>query len=239
WVVETQTVPPYATAVPGWLSGSWSPLDFLGGMSGSDIVFYSGHGAPDNFLCGLRLFGGAYTTDVIPTGPDVLCPQSPNPLMDAGLESRRIDQIGSGAPPFNSTGNPPVNFVFLQACDCLQSAPWMKFLYPYAFQYGSYLEDQAVLGFACAVRLGEYWNEAGTLFSDLMSGMTVDNARTDLLSSGFHNADNDALLELRDVPVIGDTHTRTRTVYTGDNSSPGTPDWFLPLPPTVPGPTGG
>ena len=75
------------------------------------------------------------------------------------LETRQT-AMGTGYPPFNSTGNPPMTLVFNDSCKCgvTQGVFWIPdssnfadaFLWPYLDGYGNWTECQS-LGLAVQI----------------------------------------------------------------------------------------
>jgi hypothetical protein len=98
----------------------WTGPMMLGDMDGATVVHYSGHGSPS-----------AYNDDV-----DVAV-YAVGSLTTPAVIAFRLGQMGSGYPPFNSTGAPPIAFAFLNCCLCGQSSNWTNFCSPFYNGYGA------------------------------------------------------------------------------------------------------
>lgn len=87
--------------------GQWTREEYIAMMDGSDVMFYDGHGNPDQHIAG-----------------------DGNQLhWYDHYEEKRIEQIGGGIPPFNS-GAPPVHFIYLLCCRCGLTNNFIRACYP-------------------------------------------------------------------------------------------------------------
>lgn len=102
----------------GFEYGEWTPRDFVDGLSGKSVVYVCSHGQSNRFAAGKLWDDGEteYPTYVQPYGNDVYVVGYPEWQERVGVEPFRIPQMGSGYPPFNSTGNPPITLVFVSSC---------------------------------------------------------------------------------------------------------------------------
>ena len=198
--------------------GPWMADNYWGALNGgtngnTSAVFYAGHGGPGNH--------------------DACIPPDMTP---ADYETHRTSDIGTGLPPFNSTGRPPVFFIHLAACECGKTSNFKTALWPYYMGWGGpYLEDQALLGYREGVYLGEYSGLATMIWEDLVVGKTagkaVDEFNTFLTTfpGVFHSIDliGERDMVPADVALYGDATMRLKTVYTGSHAPP--TRWYIPL----------
>ncbi len=196
--------------------GNWFEADYWNALNGSSAVFYGGHGTTNDHWDSLD-FG-----------------------MDAGeYETKRTIQIGSGLPPFNSTGAPPVFFCHIVACGCGNTNNFKTVLYPYYMGWGGpYLEDQALLAHRYSVYLAEYYGIASRIWMPMSTGATAYRAVAEFSQyitdnpDEYHTEQNNQLRSM--VPsdlnlVCGpDNGTmRIKSVYTGTNVA--SIGWYRPL----------
>lgn len=207
-----------------WNDGpAWTNLDYRNAMSGSNLIFYAGHGAPS-----------------VHTAP------SP-PGMTPGLyESERAIINGYGLPPFNSTHQPQVNFCHLVACNCGDTSDFKKSLFPYYMGWGGpYLENQALMAYTSYTSTNHRAKNAELVWAKLSIGWTANYTREWIRIVWLPSHAPEIPMSDVDPPVwrameIGDLALycgedngtmRLKTVYTGGNelpSSPTTP-WYKAL----------
>lgn len=215
---------------PALMGGAWDPQQFVDAMNERSIIFVSTHGYYETFFAGKEWVGDiTYTTYVKPSGPNTYILGYPAWLQSTSVEPNRIAQMGGGLPPYNTTQNPPITFAFIISCVTGATNAFSTFLHPYQNAYGGWCEDQAWTGFACELYLKEYEGISRVVFSRLSGGHTIAKAREKLIASDppFTNASSDKPLVEDDMPIYGDTHTRVRSVYTGDDTAP--IGWFRSL----------
>ncbi len=197
----------------------WSSDDFRAAMWGSNVIFFSGHGAE------------AHHTSPI------------NPWMTHAMyQSERTAINGTGLPPFNSTIYPQVNFCHLVACICGRTDNFKKALYPYYMGWGGgYLENQAVLTFTNFSQTVQRWKNSELIWEKLALGWTVGAVRAWLRdvwlpsNPGVIKMSNDTSPTWRNATIsdwnliCGEDQgaMRLKSVYTGTNSPPA--NWFRSL----------
>lgn len=129
---------------------SWGETDYFAIMSGSNAVFYAGHGNPYEHSA--------------PTGSTLTWPE---------YEAYRTSHIGSGIPPFN-TGAPPVNFCHLVACNCGDTNDFIRVCHPYYMAWGGpWMENQALLAYTCYTSQSHRALNAELIWEKLALGYTV------------------------------------------------------------------
>lgn len=215
--------------------GDWTPMDFINGLAGMNLVAYAGHGTPTYFFAA-HVWSDPdtdYPTYVYPFGDDAYVGGHPGWLQQAGVEPYRIPQMGVGFPPFNSTGQPPINLATVISCGTGQCQDFIRFCLPYENAFGYWLEDQAYTGFVPSIYLKDEGGITKVLYGSLSGGNTLFRARNDLLNAGFSSVpeggDPGHLLTLSDVPIYGDDRVRIATVYTRDYRDPA--GWYImPIP---------
>ena len=149
------------------------------------------------------------------------------------VEPYRTPQMGSGLPPFNSTGNPPINLAFLVNCGSGANEEFLKFCFPYENAYGPWLENQAFIGFTPSINISDEFYITVLFIVPLADGYTVNHARAEVLTQADppirsfpSGSDPGHELTVTDMPIYGDRFTRIRSVYTGNDIAP--VGWFLP-----------
>ena len=139
---------------------------------------------------------------------------------------RRANMMGSGLPPYNSTGKPPVSITLIDSCYTGQTNAFSSFLHPMAnlFSYPS-TENQAYLGWVDESIVEKAYNFAFFFWGALVHGSTVDKARFEALKEYTGNPQ----LPEEEVPTYiklwGDHHTRLKGVYTGNNATQAASVW--------------
>ena len=135
--------------------------------------------------------------------------------------------MGSGLPPFNTTGQPAISLAYIETCSSGTTGSFIRFCYPYDNGYGFNLEDQCVMAYNTCVFIPEYEEKARVFYgSSLVVGQTVTQARQALVDDGrFHCGTNTTPMRWQDLPIYGDPNTRLETVYTRDGRPPA--GWFL------------
>lgn len=151
-------------------------------------------------------------------------------------ESSRWTHNGSGLPPFNSTGLPPVQFAMFDICDGGPTNQFSSILVPYYDAYDqTKVTDQATVMYPGAIFIDEGESRIYWWFKALRVGKTVDVAKREFLegnSEEDHPVHIDEATNLVDEPyevnVFGDVDTRIKKVYTGNNFAAAA-QWYRPL----------
>lgn len=130
--------------------------------------------------------------------------------------------MGTGNPPFNSTGKPGINFAYIDACECGYLNDFIRFCYPYLNGYGKSFEDQCVMAYNAPVYLNEYESKAYALFDTLRNGFVAEAGRTALVDHDppFHCGTPKRIMVESDFAIYGDRYTRVASVYTRSRVSP-------------------
>ncbi|MCC6404394.1 MAG: hypothetical protein IT207_10345 [Fimbriimonadaceae bacterium] len=150
-----------------------------------------------------------------------------------------------GFPPFN-LGRPPIHFAMADFCEsgvgCFEfpgqpgHGPFETMLVPYYWN-DEYMRNQAVWTWNGFTSVGLTQNAAWHVWTRLAAGKTVNKTRTELIqaqANGHPRVVNISavagppwrrVLYSQDCPILGDKHTRIRSVYTGNDLSVST-GWY-------------
>ena len=154
----------------------------------------------------------------------------PDPSWPSALESR-VGALGSGLPPFNSTGVPPVTAAFLDCC-YTGGAPHFAtgILFPQKNWFsGGAVENQAEIGWTVKTYVPDGKKYSNMLWGALEEGHSAIDA-TKLTGSDYAYYEGERGSTWKDVIACwGDPATRLKGVYDGTESGvhPGT--WFRPI----------
>jgi hypothetical protein len=120
------------------------------------------------------------------------------------------------SPPYNDTGRPPFNVVFLLTCDAAMGNDFMSFLYPYINEHGGFLENQAVCGFTEKVDLLHYQFLSDKFHASLVAGFSAQESLFRMVAkaneSGYVTFDG-GIYDQSVVRVIGDDWATIKNVY--------------------------
>lgn len=201
-VVSTQMTPAQYL-VSAVFGGGWDDIAYLNDMQNHNVMFAGTHGYPT----------GNFQTDT----PS---PADSHLVNWAEVESSRITQIGSGLPPYNSTGKPQINLAFLQTCNVGDVNDQVRHCYPYYNAYGGYLEDQAFFAYNVYTKVSDIDDIPEEAFGLLASAYTLHYTRAVLAAnSDYECADVTGSptiwrdLTEADITVYGDPYLRLKTVY--------------------------
>lgn len=204
----------------------WNAQTYLFDMANSNVSSYSGHGSPHSHVDGILLSqpyntiwnGGAGT----PGNPQY-----------SYLNWRQM-QVGSDAlPPFNSSANPPLNFLFVQCCRAGQDPDWKRALFPERNAYNqdaNLSENQAVWAWVPYISMGDMKVTSMVIWPKLAAGKAVGAS---LIEFGQYLINNPSSFTVwdtypgpsrhmvwTDAVMFGDPATRLRTLYTGTTIPP-------------------
>jgi hypothetical protein len=128
------------------------------------------------------------------------------------IEAMRIQQMGSGLPPYNSTQKPPINLAVHMSCLNVvgNESTCVTFLYPYSNTFVNYSENQSFISWRIKVKIADTAELTEHLFEALVSGLKaietaqymIDNAPT-----------NNYIYEHDDAHAVADGEARLRRVY--------------------------
>jgi hypothetical protein len=140
----------------------------------------------------------------------------------------RVASNGSGLPPFNSTGSPPINVAFIDSCNAADTNSFSPILYPYGNWFtgapSSFPEDQSLVGYTITFSTDQTSQCDEVFWTALQDGFTVVEARQQTYLVYFgDNRPNEAD---EFMPVWGDFYTRLKGVYTGDDRNQGGETWY-------------
>jgi len=176
----------------------WTRSQFLAEMQGASHEYYHGHGSAspafeDDSTSGLPIYPG-------------------------DVEAYRLGQMGTGLPPFNPTGQPPIAFAFIHACCAATGNSFNVFNLPYANHYGGWMEDKCITGFAADFFAQDGADFAEMYYSELASGKTVQQARFEVFLSkrffvGLPGSSGEVQFEEAHMPIWGDHSTKLKGVY--------------------------
>jgi hypothetical protein len=199
-------------------------MDFVNSLSGANIVFAATHGEPSRFYAGQEFYDGEgteFATHVYPYGYDRYdIVGHPTWLEGVGVEPYRSPQIGSGYPPYNSTGNPPLNLAFIMSCATGAEQDFIRFCLPYYNAYGGYLEDQAFVGYTPSIYIRDMASMATAFWGMLSAGRILREARSAVLELNLNPVGRSSPYNETDIPIYGDRYLRIESVYTGDDREP-------------------
>lgn len=219
-------------------SPGWTAAQCLGDIAGSTIFYVASHG--HYIQPGKSYFtdGTAGANEVPPGTPvySLVAPGSSNEVKPAREAAVGANLLPSQLPPFNPTGNPPIAFAFVDACNTsipLNADEFYKaFCYPEQNKYRpEIVEDQAEMGWAEQVPNAILPIFTTKFWSELSLGKTVAQARSNALShaNSWHQAKYDTPF-VYSPGLLGDEFTRLKHVYTGTNHLPpvllGQSPWF-------------
>jgi hypothetical protein len=206
----------------------WSPFDFIYGMAERTVIFSSTHGTNTEFYAGKKFYdadGDPWITTLRPNGGITShAPTHPDWLYSVGIGPYRAAQMGTGYPPFNSSGQPPINLAFILSCSTGAEDEFIEFLRPYINYYAGALEDQAFTGFAGSLFAIDHYDIARAAFASLTAGKTVLDAKIAVLALGKLCGEDNHVMTSGDMPIYGDPYTRLHSVYTASLAPP--VGWF-------------
>ncbi len=190
----------------GWNFGS-----LASGLNNCSVVYVHTHGATTYFWTDTNdfhyFYPGAFNNSL---DQDVYATQGPY-----ALKPMRLNAIGSGLPPFNSTGNPPITIAFMDACDTGTDNSFADALLPPYTNYYSNpnIEDQAELGYSFTFLLSRTSAVDTVFWHALSEGKTADEARQE--AYGAYQGANTPQDYEHFLHVWGDFYSRLHGVYTG------------------------
>ncbi len=216
-------------------SASWTPTDYFSQMSGCNVVYYSGHGNVDEQAAGNYPLPGQ---DRMYTGAVLY-----SPARFPDYESERQGHMGTGLPPFNSTGQPPINFMFLYACMCGKTNNFIRAIWPYDNHYGEWgmygpwSVNQALVDYPVEVQLQHAFRVANRFMGKMRDGYLPEDAikavteaaKTETIHISKLADPIDWIAPTReDFTLWGDPNARIKSVYTYDQSAPdsGPTGWY-------------
>lgn len=140
----------------------------------------------------------------------MIAPQSSS---GGSVQSSRQQAMGSGLPPFNSSGLPPIWLAFNDACITGRTNAYAEaYLWPYQNAYGGWCENQASCGWTIYKSTNQTKACIEVFWSAMASGWDTDTARVRLYFS--YQGDDKPTNERALVHVYGDFCTRLHGVYT-------------------------
>lgn len=155
-------------------------------------------------------------------------------ILDSNYYDARQILNGSGFPPYNSSLMPPVNVLFAEWCEGGKRPPpsFDKALSPYRNSYGNTIENQAVIANAVCISTISLSARAHKFFEFISEGSTVLQTVDEMVKYANNLPGSLQILcqdEQTGVPrpqnrpedytIYGDTSTRIKTVYTGDQGN--------------------
>lgn len=196
-------------------SSGWTSSSLLTNLADEGVHYVDSHGGPNYHRD---------TADADVYGdPDYL--------------AERTTLNGTGIPPYSSTHRTQMSFTFFDSCESGRFASGTKhlkaILFPYTIYDFSETHNQAAYTWEDYALSGEAEYHCGLLFADLKSGMTIKQARAQIIldnatSHKLHKqiASVDYLVDnVADLPIWGDENTKIHTIYTGA-SGPVTTAWY-------------
>ncbi len=162
---------------------------------------------------------------------------------DVSYDFWRAEANGFGWPPFNDTGNEPVELALLLGCKMGSSSAFLTAIEPHGTNYDPFtIRDKAVVAAYGQLFIGDGSRLADWLITSLTGGQTVHKACLQLFAlasqqhllnqpSVYTNFDgnpygDNVLNSFSELPIYGDRFTRLTKVYTGNDFLPYPNDWF-------------
>lgn len=209
-------------------NGFWTPSAYFQQMNGCNVIYGSVHGNVDEHASGN--YPSATAPDRVYTGAvSYSPPRSPN------YDVERASQLGTGYPPFNSTSQPPIKFMFLYACLCGSTNNFIRACWPYDNYYGEWGAygpwgvNQSVVDYFVEANTADAGRTAHHFMGKMLGGYLAEDAIAAVIAASatetIQVSDNVSPLVWRrpvrdDFRVWGDPYTRVKTVYTYDSSAP-------------------
>lgn len=197
----------------------WSGEDVMAKLKDSTVHYVNTHG-------GIQYYddnsGSEEESDIAVYGTS----NFPNVYVTYAEE--RPNTHGTGYAPYNSTGNPPVSFAFIDSCNSCTDNEFTAMFWPFQDHYGDWVVNQAVLGWAVYAADTSSMSCNTFVWDSLVAKRkTVWDTRRKFFEWNaseqkvyFFDANNELQLVLSEeqLRIWGDFYTRVRGVYTGDNS---------------------
>ena len=238
---------------------NWTSANALSLMSTSNVALFSCHGTEwrgtlhvinldddmefEDYIAPYEI-QWCYEDGQMGGIPHLLCPHPSPPDPPFYLEfffthnvyDNRVQTVGypntPQFPPFNSTGNPPLNLVWLDICEGL-FWPWYEtFLIPHKNAYVGSIEDQALAAWRIKIPAGYPMQELAEIATlHFVAGETVSevvaHVEEYIFANNLEGKFNFGTLAYSpgDLGMIGDPFTRVKYVYTGSTSIPET-GWY-------------
>jgi hypothetical protein len=205
----------------------WDRNDFLPGVGDSNVFYVHTHGNDEFFWMDTNDYH--YDRLGSPGPPDNAYAEiaPPSDLHGFALKPTRVTANGSGLPPFNSTGIPPVNLAFVDSCTTGTTNSFaLAFLYPYGNSYTPPLssEDQAEVGYNITKETEQTRRCNDAFWGALEDGKTVNRARFELFQA--YEGTNEPAFATDLLHVWGDFYMRLKGVYTGSEFPTLQTDWW-------------
>jgi len=211
----------------------WTAQQFGEATEDCNVLHVHSHGALDFFWSDSNDYWYAYPEFPAqghpPTNVYALSlPESP-PTGSIALLAHRIAANGSATPlpPFNTSGKPPINLVYLDTCYSGLTNDFAEAtLYPYGNIYAGvsqYPEDQSCVGHAIAVQLDQSRAVNEAFWGHLEDTYTVSEAR--LVVFNAYSGTNKPTYATDFMHVWEDFYTRLKGVYTGTTGAESR--WYL------------
>jgi hypothetical protein len=207
----------------------WDKYAMLPGVGDSNVFYVHTHGDETSFWTDKNDYHFAYPNPptIAPENAYALTVPSGD-LHGFALKPTRIAANGSGLPPFNSTGIPPVNLAFLDTCGAGTDNDFAEaLLYPggnFYTGYSWYPECQSEVGYAMT-KMSDQTRACNEAFWErLEAGYTVHEAR--LKAYEAYKGDNKPASHIDFMHVWGDFYTRLKGVYSGSIEPSPQPNWW-------------
>lgn len=139
------------------------------------------------------------------------------PTGSINLYDQRVAANGSGLPPFNSTGKPPINLAYIGACSAAVDNTFADgTLYPYGNAFtgvSSWPENQSCVGYALSFKSNQTRAVNEAFWEHVKETYTVTEARVEAFDA--YQGSNKPSYATDFMHVWGDYYTRLKGVYTG------------------------
>lgn len=223
------------------VEAGWDWADLSLGIQGSTSMFISTHGGiGEVWSAAYFLTDSDDATNYYPNAPNEEDKEHVvGTSVYEGLKEIlpvRVNANGTGLPPYN-TGNPPMNFVWVNACKSgYQDVPTIDNTFPEAFLHPidnafhptPIPENQAYCGYLINFLLRRNADTTAEFFERLKSGYTVNQARefAYIAYANWQVPRNFQTLAHEWMAVYGDWKTRVHGVYTGIEDHDPVTEWY-------------
>ncbi|HRK20815.1 MAG TPA: hypothetical protein PLX06_03360 [Fimbriimonadaceae bacterium] len=189
-----------------------------------NVVFYAGHGTPDAIYDGQQATQNEFGCSI--GIPIYAYYNIPNP----SIEADRTWHIGTGLPPYNSTGKPQFNLALHMTCNSFGSpnlpsgeSYFSRYFYPYWNAYGGFCENQGFLGWSLTLDVRDYYALSTLLVDELAQGEKLAVAMQVMIAGAPNSHHNYAI---GDALIDQDGNTTLRRVYDPNSSLK---RWWRPI----------
>lgn len=198
----------------------WTREDYFTTLTGANHSLVFSHGNNDHIRAG------------------VYAPEDGKPMRVSHFLDTMVNAIGTGSPPYNSTGLPPINMLVFHSCRTGWQTDYVEALYPNANAFAPYYtENQCWWAYKRQLFVSNLSEYAEAVSSLLLEGYSAEYARAVLCDEEYASSHDlrvsecgpscqtncevhdqaGRYVQLDDIVLMGDKKTRVKFVYTGTN----------------------